>query len=122
MARFQRAAALLKQERFADAAREFRAVADGFPNHARAPEALYQAALAQTHHRNSAVDLDGAVRDLQRLVRGYPAAVRRDEAQTWIAWLTQYTGLLGERDRLKADLQRLLDLDVESERKRRQAR
>jgi TolA-binding protein len=121
-AEFQAAAALLKKERFADAIRGFQAVADRHPKHARAPDALYAAGSARLHPRNAAADPDAALRDFQRLVRAYPTAPRRDEAQTWVAVLTQLGGLRTEVEKLRSDLQRLLDLDVESEKKRREMR
>jgi TolA-binding protein len=112
---YRAAVALLKKDRFADAIQGFQAIAERHPKHPRAQDALYSAGYARLHPRNPGADPEAALRDFQRLVRAYPDGPRRDEAQSWIALLTQ----LGK---LRSDLQRLLDLDVESEKKRREIR
>lgn len=119
---FRVAAALLDHGRFAEAIRGFTAVAERYPKHARAQDALYASGYARLHPRNADADTDAAVRDFQRLVKAYPNGPRSAEAQTWIGVLTQLGHLRAEREKLRSDLQRLLDLDVESEKKRRELR
>lgn len=119
---YRAAAALLEKGRFADAIRGFTTVAERYPKHARAQDALYAAGYARLHPRNPNADLEAALREFQRLVKAYPEGERRDEAQTWITLLTQLAEVRAEREKLRGDLQRLLDLDVESEKKRREMR
>lgn len=119
---FQRAAELLEKEKFSEAIRAFQKIVEQFPNHVRAEDALYFSGYAHLHYRNPEVDVAEALRNFQRLVRVYPKSANRDHAQNWITLLTSFQTVQTERDKLKQDLQRLLDLDVQSEKKRREIR
>jgi len=105
---------------YPEAVREYHAVAAQYPDDPLAGQALYEAAYAQIYYKNPDVDYGSAVKDFQNLVQKYPDSAWRGRAQNWLNFLGQLETLKMEKEKLKNDLQKLLDLDMELEKKRRE--
>jgi outer membrane protein assembly factor BamD (BamD/ComL family) len=106
--------------RYSEAIQEYRHVADHFPDDKLAAQAQYQAAYTEIYFKNSGSDYGMAAKDFQKLIQKYPNSPWKDPAENWLNVLTQLESLKTEKEKLKSDLQRLLDLDMQSEKKRRE--
>jgi outer membrane protein assembly factor BamD (BamD/ComL family) len=106
--------------KYSDAVGAYHAVADRYPDDPLAARALYQAAYAQIYYENSNPDYAAGAKDFESLVQKYPDSVWRSPAQNWLTFLNRLDRLKGEREKLKNDLQKLVDLDMQSEKKRRE--
>lgn len=116
---FNQAEVHFQQGRYAEAASAYRSVYTNFPNSPLADKALFKSAYTRSYYKNPSQDISGAVRDLKELISKFPVSSVRPEAQNWLGLLGQIETLKGEKEKLKNDLQRLLDLDIQSEKKRK---
>jgi len=118
-AQYQLAALLYKEfKNHTRAAIEFEKVAERWPGHVRAPDALYTAGVAQLYAEN----FPEARRLFARLVEKYPDCRLADDAQFWIGHSHEYAArALGRLDErrvvlrrrgLKARSELLADLDL----------
>jgi len=117
---FKTANAYFEAGRYPEAIKEYRYVADQFPNDELAAEAQYRAGYTGIYFRNTDSDYGMAVKDFQKLIQKYPNSSWKDPAENWLNVLTQWEVIKTEKEKLKSDLQRLLDLDMQSEKKRRE--
>lgn len=119
---FRRAEILFGEGRYAEAVKEYRTVVSRFPNDALADDAQYKAAYTELYYKNTAADYEAAGKDFQKLIQKFPESSWTREAENWLALLAQLDSLKKDKEKLKADLQRLLDLDIQSEKKRREVK
>jgi outer membrane protein assembly factor BamD (BamD/ComL family) len=117
---FNKAEALFDEGRYPEAIKEYRYVTTQFPDDPLADDALYKSAYTQIYFKNSTSDFGAAVKGFQKLIQKYPDSSWKAPAQNWLSFLAQMDSLKTEGDKLKSDLQRLLDLDMKSEKKRRE--
>ncbi len=103
-AQYQIGAILYKQmKNLTKAAVEFQKVAQRYPKHVRAPDALFTAGTAQLHAENFP-----AARSLYaELVAGYPDSRLADDAQYWIGHTYEYSArAVGKLDEARIVLKR----------------
>lgn len=117
---FKKAEALFDEGKYPEAIKEYRYVTTQFPNDPLADDALFRTAYTEIYFRNTAGDYGAGVKDFQKLIQKYPDSPWKDPAQNWLSFLAQMKLLKTEGEKLKSDLQRLLDLDMQSEKKRRE--
>jgi outer membrane protein assembly factor BamD (BamD/ComL family) len=116
---FKQGESFFEAGKYSEALKEYRTVTAQFPEDELAAAALYKTAYTELYFKNPAADPGTSVKDFQRLIQRYPDSPWKGPAQNWINFLAQMELLKTEREKLKSDLQRLLDLDMQSERKRR---
>lgn len=119
---FKKAEALFADGKYAQAITEYRLIVSQYPEDDLADEALYGAAYAEIYFKNPKPDHSSAGRDFLNLTQKYPESPLKDRAQNWIATLDQLKSLQSESEKLRKDLRRLLELDVQSEKKRKEVR
>ncbi|MBI3595787.1 MAG: tetratricopeptide repeat protein [Nitrospirae bacterium] len=117
---FKKANAFFEEGQYAEAIKEYRYVAAQFPNDDLAADAQYQVAYTEIYFKNTGSDYGMAAKDFQKLIQKYPNSPWKNPAQNWLNFLSQLESLKTEKEKLKSDLQRLLDLDMQSEKKRRE--
>ena len=117
---FRNAERFFEEGKYSEALKEYRIVTARFPDDELADDALYQTAYTEIYFKNAAADPGTAVKDFQRLIQKYPDSPWKGPAQNWVSFLAQAESLRTETEKLKNDLQRLLDLDMQSEKKRRE--
>lgn len=117
---FRKASALFEAGRYREAIQEYRTVTVEFPNDDLAAESQYQVAFTEIYFKNAGTDYGIAAKDFQKLIQKYPDSPWKNPAQTWLNILNRLQTLNAENEKLKSDLQRLLDLDMQSEKKRRE--
>jgi outer membrane protein assembly factor BamD (BamD/ComL family) len=117
---FNKAERFFDDGKYSEALKEYRTVTAQFPDDDLADDALYKTAYTELYFKNPAADYGMATKDFQRLIQKYPDSPWKDPAQNWTNFLAQVELLTTEREKLKSDLQRLLDLDMQSEKKRRE--
>jgi outer membrane protein assembly factor BamD (BamD/ComL family) len=117
---YRRAEGLFEKGRYSEAVTAYHAVTDRYPDDPLAARALYQAAYAQIYYKNPNPDYAAGSKDFEDLVQKYPDSSWKGPAQNWLSFLNQLDLLRGEREKLRNDLQKLVDLDLQSERKRRE--
>jgi len=117
---FKRGEVFFEEGKYAEAIKEYRYVAAQFPNEDLASDAQYKVAYTEIYFKNAASDYGMAEKDFQKLIQKYPNSPWKDPAQNWLSFLTQMELLKADKEKLKDDLQRLLDLDMQSEKKRRE--
>jgi len=116
---FKKAEIDFEAGKYSEAIKEYRFVTAQFPEDEFAAAALYKTAFTEIYFKNPAADPGASKNDFQKLIQNYPKNPWKDQAQNWINFISQMEMLKTEREKLKNDLQRLLDLDMQSERKRR---
>jgi outer membrane protein assembly factor BamD (BamD/ComL family) len=116
---FKQGESFFEAGKYPEALKEYRTVTAQFPEDELAAAALYKTAYTELYFKNPAADPGISAKDFQRLIQRYPDSPWKGPAQNWINFLTQMELLKAEREKLKNDLQRLLDLDMQSEKKRR---
>lgn len=117
---FRKAERFFEEGHYSEALKEYRTVTAQFPDDDLADDALYKTAYTELYFKNAAADHETAIKDFQRLIQKYPDSPWKGPAQNWTHFLAQVESLTTEREKLKSDLQRLLDLDMQSEKKRRE--
>lgn len=117
---FNKAEALFDAGKYPEAIKEYRYVTTQFPDDPLADDALYKSAYSGIYFKNATADFGAAAKDFQKLLQKYPDSPWKDPAQNWLSFLAQLDSLKTAGDKLKSDLQRLLDLDMKSEKKRRE--
>lgn len=117
---FKKAEGFFEEGKYSEALKEYRTVTAEFPDDDLADDALYKTAYTELYFKNAAADPGMAAKDFQRLIQKYPDSPWKGPAQNWLSFLAQVESLKTEREKLKSDLQRLLDLDMQSEKKRRE--
>lgn len=117
---FKKAESFFEDGKYSEALKEYRTVTAQYPDDDLADDALYKTAYTELYYKNAAADHGMAMKDFQRLIQKYPDSPWKGPAQNWVSFLTQEESLKTEREKLKSDLQRLLDLDMQSEKKRRE--
>jgi len=117
---FKKANAFFELGQYTEAIKEYRYVTAQFPEDDLAADAQYQVAYAEIYFKNAGSDYGTAAKDFQKLILRYPNSPWKNPAQNWLNFLSQLESLKTEKEKLKSDLQRLLDLDMQSEKKRRE--
>jgi len=117
---FKKAENFFEEGKYTEALKEYRYVTAQYPDDDLADDALYKTAYTELYYKNAAADHGMAMKDFQRLIQKYPDSSWNGPAQNWVDFLAQEESLKMEKEKLKSDLQRLLDLDMQSEKKRRE--
>ncbi|MBI3610740.1 MAG: tetratricopeptide repeat protein [Nitrospirae bacterium] len=117
---FKKAEAFFEGGKYAEAIKEYRYVVNRFPDGDLADHAQYNIAYTEIYFKNASADYEAAVRDFQQVVQKYPESPWKSRAQNWLNFLAQMESLKTEKEKLRSDLQRLLDLDMQAEKKRRE--
>ena len=117
---FKKANAFFEEGQFVEAVKEYRYLTAQFPDDDLAADAQYQVAYTEIYFKNTGSDYGMAAKDFQKLIQNYPNSAWKDPAQNWLNFLNQLESLKTEKEKLKSDLRRLLDLDMQSEKKRRE--
>lgn len=118
--RYRKAESLFESGQYSEAVEAYHQVTDRFPDDPLAGRALYQAAYAQIYYKNPNADYAAGSKDFESLVQKYSDSPWKNPAQNWLSFLNQMDRLKVDREKLRNDLQKLVDLDMQSERKRRE--
>ena len=117
-----RAQELCEKGDYTGAIKAYRSVVETYPQDSLAAEAQFGLAYILLYFENPKRDYDEALKEFQRFTERYTISPRLREAKNWISFLNQLNDQAVENERLKSDLQRLLDIDIESEKKRKEGK
>lgn len=114
---------LIQKGHYTAALKVYREVAEQYAGEPYSGEVLYRLGLLTLVQEDSREASDTALNEsrkmLQTLIREFPKNRRIFEAENIINLLDQIKKMGEENGKLKADLQKLLDLDIQSEKQRK---
>jgi TolA-binding protein len=114
-----RAQAFFDQGKYQEAIRVYRQIVDDDPSNRLAAEAQFRIGYTDSYFQNPKPDYAASVKEFQQVLDRFPKSQWADEAKNWIAILSQLIHQRAENQRLQKDLQQLMKLDIESEKRRR---
>ncbi|HXN07984.1 MAG TPA: tetratricopeptide repeat protein [Nitrospiria bacterium] len=80
--------------------------------------AQYQTAFTLSYFKNSHRDYQEALTEFQIFVKRYPESKLKAEALNWISILQTHLNQKNENQKLKADIQKLVDIDLSPDKKK----
>jgi TolA-binding protein len=122
LASLNRAQDLFQKGDYGSAIKAYRYVVETYPQDSLAAEAQFGLAYTLLYFENPKRDYGEALKEFQRFTERYTISPRLREAKNWVSFLNQLNDQAVENERLKSDLQRLLDIDIESEKKRKEGK
>jgi outer membrane protein assembly factor BamD (BamD/ComL family) len=82
----------------------------------------YQIAYTLAFYKNPRRDFQEALNEFQLFIRRFPASRLKEDAANWVALLDQYLAKRSENEKLRDDIKKLVDIDIEAEQKQNQLR
>jgi len=116
----QKAEALSRQGKYQEAIRVYREILDDHPSTGAAAEAQFRIGYTLSYFQNPQPDYAKSIKEFQQVVNLFPKSKWANEAKNWIATLSEMMHQRAENKRLQKDLQQLMMLDIESEKRRRE--
>lgn len=80
--------------------------------------AQYQTAFTLSYFKNSHRDYQEALTEFQIFVKRYPESKMKSEALNWISILQMHLNQRNENQKLKEDIQKLVDIDLSPDKKK----
>ncbi|HEX9757932.1 MAG TPA: outer membrane protein assembly factor BamD [Nitrospiria bacterium] len=111
---------LFKKKEYSDAEKTFRYVIDTYSLDPLSADARIGLAYTLLYFDNPKRDELKAVKELEQFLIQNPMHPRANEVKNWISFLNNLNEVKIENKRLKDDLQRLIDIDIETEKKRKE--
>jgi len=118
----EKAKSLFQQGRYSEAIVQYRKLLLKSKDKSVVEMAQYQLAYTLAFYKNPKRDCQDALNEFQLFLKRYPESVRRDEAANWVYLLNQYLSKKSENERLRDDIKKLVDIDIEAEQKQNQLR
>lgn len=82
----------------------------------------YQIAYTLAFYKNPKKDLQESLNEFQLFVRKFPDSRLKEDAANWVFFLNQYLSKRSENVKLRDDIKKLVDIDIEAEQKQNQIR
>lgn len=117
---FNHSRQLFEKGDYEGAIKGYQYILDSYANDPLVPEAQLGLAYAYLHIENPNRNEEKALKAFQSFIEKYPAHPENFEAKNWVKLLTRLNEQKSEIERLKGDLQKLLTIDIESEKKRKE--
>jgi len=117
--RLDEARQLLKDGKFVEAGEAFRTVEQEFPGTEWAGSAAYALAVAAAMADNPQQDYASALMEFDSFIERYPQHERLPEAKAWRQAIKQIMDTRKENARLLKNIEKLKELDLQQEEKRR---
>lgn len=111
---------LFSRGKYQEAIQAYRRIVHDDPSSSLAAEAQFRIGYTLAYFQNPQLDYGEAVKEFQQVLNQFPESEWADEAKNWIAALSQLLDQRDENQRLQQDLQQLMKLDIESEKRRKQ--
>ena len=110
--------ALVRAGRFAEATLLYRKLARS-GDRSIAEGAQFALAHTLADYRNPGKDYSEALNEFQAFSRKYSESPLKEEAANWSSLLALYLAKKNENETLKSNLQKLVDIDIEAEKKQK---
>ena len=104
---------LFDQGKYPEAIEAYRQIVRDHPSTRLAAEAQFRIGHTLSYFKNPQPNYAEAVKEFQQVLNQFPKSERADEARNWISTLSLLV-------QLQHDLQQLMKLDIESEKRRKQ--
>jgi outer membrane protein assembly factor BamD (BamD/ComL family) len=82
----------------------------------------YQIAYTLAFYKNPKKDFQEALNEFQLFGRRFPESRLKEDAANWVSFLNQYLAKRSENEKLRDDIKKLVDIDIEAEQKQNQLR
>lgn len=115
-----RAQSLFSQGKYQEALQVYRQIVHDHPSSSLAAEAQFRIGYTLSYFQNPQQDHGEALKEFQQVLNQFPKSKWVDEAKNRIAALSQLLNQRAENQRLQQDLQQLMKLDIESEKRRKE--
>lgn len=111
---------LFQKGKYSDAEKAFRYVIETYSLDPVAADAQVSLAYTLLYFDNPKRDETKALKALEKFLKNYPTHLRVKEVKNWISILKKLNSERMENKGLKDDLQRLIDIDIQTEKKRKE--
>jgi len=111
---------LYSQGKYQEAIQVYRQILDDHPPTDAAAEAQFRIGYTLSYFQNPQPDYAKSIKEFQQVLNRFPKSKWAIEAKNWIAILSEMMNQRAENRRLQKDLQQLMMLDIESEKRRRE--
>jgi len=111
---------LFSRGKYQEAIQVYRRIVHDHPSYSLAAEAQFRIGYTLSYFQNPRLDYEQAAKEFQQVLHQFPESEWADEAKNWVAALSQLLSQRDENQQLQQDLQQLMKLDVESEKRRKE--
>jgi len=111
---------LFQKGEYSDAEKAYRYVIDTYSLDPLSADARIGLGYTLLYFDNPKRDETKAIKELEQFLKQNPMRPRANEVKNWITLLNKLKDMRKENKRLKDDLQRLIDIDIETEKKRKE--
>jgi len=117
----EKARAFFQEGKYSEAIGQYRKLLKGQDRNI-AERSQYQIAYTLAFYKNPKRDFQEALNEFQLFIRRFPASRLKEDAANWTALLSQYLAKRSENEKLRDDIKKLVDIDIEAEQKQNQRR
>lgn len=117
-AELEKAKTLFEEGKYGEAASLYRKLSKSGQKNI-AETAQFQIGRTLAFYKNPKRDYPEALIEFQIFVKRFPQSQIREDASNWVFILDQYLTKKTENDKLKEDIRKLVDIDIEVEKKQR---
>ena len=115
----EKAGALFQEGKYADAVGQYRKLAKSGQKQV-AETAQFQLARALAFYKNPGRNYAEAVVEFKLFIKRYPSSHLKEEASNWNFIIEQYFSMKSENGKLREDIKKLVDIDIDVGKKQRQ--
>ena len=116
-----KAKSLFQEGKYSEAIRQYRILLKNKDRNV-AEMSQYQIAYTLAFYKNPKRNFQEALNEFQLFVRRFPSSRLKEDAANWVALLNQYLAKKSENEKLRDDIKKLVDIDIEAEQKQNQMR